>query len=115
MSNAVIAWVDAYLSDYPTTAFTEERRRALVDRIRKREYNFTYDSHQTLPYCAPLYKDKVVCVLTKQEWDSVMNEAYGDNPRGPRLTPMDVIEDRPVNGVLYEKKKFMEEFGGGEN
>jgi hypothetical protein len=37
-----------------------------------------------------------------------MDEAYKDFPRGPRLMPMDVIEDKPVNGVLYEKKKFME-------
>lgn len=114
-NNFVIAWVDAYLSDYPVVTFTEERRRALVDRIRKRGYNFTYESHQTLPYCAPLYKDKMVCVLTREQWNSVMDEAYKDVPRGQRLMPMDAIEDRPVNGVLYEKKKFMEDATNGEN
>lgn len=106
MSNAVVGWTSAYLSDYPTTSFTNERRRALVDRIRKRKYNFTYESHQTLPYNAPFYDDNVLCVLTKSQWDSVMDEAYGDQPRGPRLMPMDVIDRKAIKSVLYEKEKF---------
>lgn len=109
MSQSVIGWVDAYLSDYQTVSLTEERRRALVERIRKRGYNFTYDSHQTIPYCAPFYKDRVLCVLTKQQWDGVMSEAYGDMDRGPRLMPMDVITRPAKNGVLYEKEKFEQE------
>ena len=54
MSQSVIGWVDAYLSNYQTVSLTDERRRALVERIRKRGYNFTYEAHQTVPYCAPL-------------------------------------------------------------
>ena len=107
MSQSVIGWVDAYLSNYQTVSLTDERRRALVERIRKRGYNFTYEAHQTVPYCAPLYKDNVLCVLTKQQWDSVMSEAYGDMPRGSRLMPMDVITIPVKNGVLYEKEKFV--------
>jgi len=62
--------------------------------------------------CAPVYDDKVMCVLTKSQFDSVMDEVYGDMRRGPRLMPQDVIT-RPVkNGILYEKDKFAEE---GEN
>lgn len=114
MSQSVVGWVDAYLSDYPTVSLTDERKRALVERIRKRGYNFTYEAHQTVPYCAPLYKDKVICVLTKKQWDSVMDEAYGDYPRGPRLMPMDAISRAPKNGVLYEKEKFQQE-GDGNN
>lgn len=113
MSQSVIGWVDAYLSDYQTVSLTNERRRALIERIRKRGYNFTYDTHQSLPYCAPLYKDKVLCVLTKQQWDSVMAEAYGDTPRGPSLIPMDVITKAPKNGILYEKEKFQQEGDDG--
>lgn len=111
MREAVIGWVDAYLSTYSTVPFTEERRRALVDRIRKREYNFTYTAHQTLPYAAPFYSDNVLCVLTKQEWDSVMDEAWGDNPRGVRLMPEDAIELEPINGILYEKTKWIPKEG----
>lgn len=111
---AVVGWVDAWLSPYQTVSLTEERRKALVDRVRKRGYNFTYDSHQTLPYAAPFYKDNVLCVLNKQQWDSVMDEAWGDYPRGPRLMPIDVIQDSPKNSVLYEKKKFYME-GDVEN
>ena len=111
--NAVIGWCDAWTSPYNQTSFTDERKRALIERIRKREYNFTYESHQTLPYAAPFYSDGVICVLTKAQWDSVFDEAYKDSPRGIRLMPMDVIDRRPVNEVLYEKEKF--EPKGDEN
>ena len=105
---SVIGWTDAY-GDYPIAPFTDDRKKALVERIRKRRYNFTYQSHQTIPYCAPFYNDKAVCVLTKPQWDSVMAEAYGDMPLGARLMPMDVITTKPKNGVLYEKEKFVNE------
>lgn len=104
----LIGWVGAWTSPYKHSELTNEKRMALVGRIRKRGYNFTYELHQSLPYTAPLFADETTCVLTKSQWDSVMDEAYKDFPRGPRLMPMDVIKDRPVNGVLYEKKKFME-------
>lgn len=113
MSQSVVGWTSAYLSNYPTVPFTDERRRALVERIRKRKYNFTYQAHQTLPYAAPFYDDNVLCVLTKDQWDSAMAEAYGDLKLGARLTPMDVIDRPEINSVIYEKKKF--EPGEGEN
>ena len=103
---SVTGWTSAYLSSYPTVKFTEERRRALIDRIRKRRYNFTHQAHQTLFYTAPFYSDNVLCVLTKQEWDSVMSEAYKDEPLGSRLMPEDVINRPAINSVLYEKQKF---------
>lgn len=106
MSKTVIGWTSAYLSNYPTTQFTEERRRALIDRIRKRQYNFTYNDHQFLSYAAPFYDDNVLCVLTKPQWDSVINEAYKEVPRGPRLIPEDVIDRPEINSVIYEKQKF---------
>lgn len=108
----VVGWVDCWTSPYSQATFTEERRKALVERIRKRKYNFTYESHQTLPFAAPFYDDNVLCVLTKPQWDSVMNEVYADMSRGSRLIPMDVIDRRPINSVLYEKAKF--EPKGGE-
>ena len=104
---SVIGWTSAYLSSYQTVPFTEERRKALVDRIRKRKYNFTYQAHQTLFYTAPFYSDNVLCVLTKQEWDSVMSDAYKDEPLGQRLMPEDVINIKPINDVLYEKEKWI--------
>lgn len=104
----VIGWTDCWTSPYKSATFTEERRKALIERIRKRRYNFNHFDHEMLSYAAPFFSDKMLCVLSKEQWDSVMNEAYKEIPRGPRLMPMDVIEDKPVNGVLYEKKKFME-------
>ena len=107
----VVGWTDAFGNAVPTAAFTTERKRALVERIRKRKYNFNHFDHEMMG-CAPVYDDKVMCVLTKAQFDSVMDEAYGDMRRGPRLMPQDVIT-RPVkNGILYEKDKFAEE---GEN
>jgi len=106
-TNPVIGWTSAYLSNYPAVEYTEERKKALVDRIRKRQYNFTHNDHQFLDYAAPFYEDEVICVLSKQEWDDIIRDAYKDNPLGPRLMPEDVIDLKPVNGVLYEKKKFI--------
>lgn len=108
-TQAVIGWTSAYLSNYPVADFTKERKQALVDRIRKRKYNFTHQAHQTLFYTAPFYSDECICVLTKAQWDEAMSEAYKDEPLGPRLMPEDVIDLKPVNDVLYEKKKFIKE------
>lgn len=101
----VIGWSDAYGNAIPTVTFTAERQKALVERIRKRRYNFNHFDHEMLG-CAPVYDDKVMCVLTKAQFDTVMNEAYKEIPRGQRLLPQDVIDDVPANGILYEKKKF---------
>lgn len=109
----VIGWTDAYTTQYPTVSFTEERKKALIERIRKRRYNFNHFDHEMMG-CAPFYDDKVICILTKSQFDSVMAEAYKEIPRGQRLMPQDVIDDKPVNGVLYEKKKFYTE-GDGNN
>lgn len=104
----VIGWSDAYGGAVPTVTFTSERKKALIERIKKRRYNFNHFDHEMLG-CAPVYDDKVMCILTKSQFDDVMSEAYKDIPRGQRLLPQDVIEDRVVNGVLYEKKKFYQE------
>ena len=107
--SSVVGWTDCFGATYPTVTFTEDRKKALVERIRKRKYNFNHADHQFLPYCCPVYGDKVVCELTKPQWDSVMSEAYKEFPRGPRLLPQDVITSAPKNGVLYEKEKFQQE------
>ena len=103
----VIGWSDAYGGAVPTVTFTAERKRALVERIKKRRYNFNHFDHEMLG-CAPVYNDKVICVLTKAQWDDVMNEAYKDIPRGQRLMPQDVITRPAKGGILYEKEKFEE-------
>ena len=112
--SSVTGWTSAYDGVYPTVNLTDDRKKALVERIRKRGYNFNHFDHEMLPYGVPFYSDKVICVLTKYQWDSVMDEAYGDMPRGPRLMPMDVIDRKPINSVLYEKEKF-EPKGDGIN
>ena len=110
-SLVVVGWTSAYLSPYPTVPFTEDRKQALIHRIRKRKYNFTHQAHQTLFYTAPFYSDQTVCVLDKAEWDEVLSEAYNDIPLGARLMPEDVIDIKPVNDVLYEKIKWLPKEG----
>ena len=104
--SVVVGWTDCYSGNYPVASFTADRRKALVERIKKRRYNFNYTDHCFLPYCCPVFEDKVVCELSKPQWDDVMAEAYKEIPRGQRLMPQDIIEDKPVNKTLYEKKKF---------
>jgi len=106
--SVVIGWCDCYSGTCPVVTFTADRKKALVERIKKRRYNFNFQDHCFLPYCAPVYEDGVMCELTKPQWDAVMSEAYEDSPRGARLTPMDAIEDSPQDSILYEKKKFKE-------
>ena len=103
----VTGWCDAYGSGYQTVSFTDERKKALIERIRKRKYNFNYTDHTMLPYCAPFYNDGTICVLTKAQFDSVMKEAWYDMPRGSRRLPMDAITLPVKDGVLYEKEKFI--------
>ena len=107
--SAVVGWTDCFLGRLPVVTFTEDRKKALIERIRKRKYNFNFADHQFLPYCCPVYGDKVVCELNKTQWDNVMSEAYKEMPRGQRLLPQDVINRAPKNGILYEKEKFQEE------
>ena len=109
MSQKVIGWTDCYSNNRPVVTFTEDRKKALIERIRKRRYEFNYADHCFLPYCAPVYGDNVMCELTKAQWDSVMSEAYKDMPRSQRLLPQDAIDDYPIDGILYEKRKFYTE------
>jgi hypothetical protein len=60
-----------------------------------------------MDYCAPVYEDHKVCVLTKAQFDEVMDLAYSEIRMGQRLMPSDAIKIQPVNGVLYEKEKFI--------
>jgi hypothetical protein len=105
----VIGWTGAWDGIVPTSTLTKEKEIALIERIRKRKYNFNQFDHEMLPYASPVFDDKTTCILTKIQWDKVMAESYKDIPRGQRLMPQDAIEDVPVNGILYEKKKFYQE------
>jgi heat shock protein HspQ len=108
----VIGWTGAWDNIVPVSTLTKEKEKAIVERIRKRKYNFNQFDHEMLPYASPVFDDKTTCILTKAQWDRVMSEAYKDIPFSQRLMPQDVIDDVPVGGILYEKKKFYAE---GEN
>lgn len=108
MNSCVIGWCDTYNNNLQTVPFTKERKKALVERMRKRKYNFTFASYEYLPYCCPVYEDNTTCILTKQQFEEVMNETWKDMRIGPRLMPMDAINIPAKNGILYEKEKFVE-------
>lgn len=105
----VVGWCDCYSGVYPTVTFTTDRKKALVERIKKRRYNFNYADHCFLPCCCPVYEDRTVCELTKSQFDEVMSEAYKEIPRGQRLLPQDAIARPLKNGILFEKEKFEQE------
>ena len=105
----VVGWTGAWDNIVPTSTFTNEKEKALIERIRKRKYSFNQFDHEMLPYASPVFNDNTTCILTKTQWDKVMSEAYKDIPLGQRLMPQDAIDDSPVNGILYEKKKFYQE------
>ena len=105
--NKVIGWTGAYTTNLPTTPFSEPRKQALVECIRRRHYNFNHFDHEYMDYCTPVYEDHKVCVLTKTQFDEVMDLAYSEIRMGQRLMPTDAIKIEPINGVLYEKEKFI--------
>lgn len=110
----VIGWCGAWDGIVPTSTLTKEKEKALIERIRKRKYNFNQFDHEMLPYASPVFNDKTTCILNKAQWDKVMAEAYRDIPLGQRLMPQDVITRPAKNGILYEKEKFEEgDFGNG--
>ena len=102
----VIGWTGAYTSNLPTTLFSEPRKQALVECVRHRHYNFNHFDHTYMDYCAPVYDDYKICVLTKSQFDEVMNLAYSEMHIGQRLMPSDTIKREPINSVIYEKEKF---------
>lgn len=101
----VVAWCDSYNDDYPTVAFTAERQKALTERVKKRKYNFSYQMFMN-PYTTPVYEDGAKCILTKQQWDDVLANAYGDQTMPIRCTPLDVLTIKK-NDALWEKDKFV--------
>ena len=109
----VIGWTGAYTSNLPITSFSEPRKQALVECIRRRHYNFNHFDHEYMDYCTPVYEDHKVCVLTKVQFDEVMDLAYSEISTGQRLMPSDAIKRSPIDGVLYEKEKY--ESKEGEN
>ena len=104
MATAVVAWTDFYESKYPTVSFTEERHKALVERVKKRHYNFSYPMFMN-PYMTPVYQDGVKCELNKKQWDSVLADAYNEEPLGERLSPPDILTFK-ADGAIWEKEKF---------
>lgn len=106
----LIGWTDAYTTPYETAPFTEERKQALIECIRQRQYNFQHFAHEMLPYGTPFYEDGVHCILTKAQWDDMMKEAYFEIKRGPRLMPADILQ-LEAKDVLYEDEKYVPKEG----
>ena len=101
----LLGWTSAYTSGYKPEPFTEVHKKLLVECIKHRHYNFNHTDHMFLDYAAPFYDSGKICVLTKAEWDEVMNIAYTSLIRGARLMPEDTIKRLPIEHVLYERKE----------
>ena len=101
----LLGWTSAYTSGYRTEPFTTEHKKLLIECIQRRHYEFNHADHMFLDYAAPFYDTGKICILTKSEWDEVMNKAYATMPHGPRLMPEDTIKRLPIEHVLYERKE----------
>lgn len=99
----IVGWAGAWVSPFEHAELTDEKRNLFVEYIRYKHLNYTYQAHQTLPYAAPLFSDGKICVLTNQQWNDIIAEAYGDEPLGRRLMPADIIKTAPINDALWEK------------
>jgi disulfide oxidoreductase YuzD len=108
-----IGCTSAYTTNLPTTPFSEPRKQALVECIRRRHYNFNHFDHEYMDYCAPVYEDHKICVLTKAQFDEVMDLAYAEISMGQRLMPSDAIKREAIDGVLFEKDKYQNEWCDG--
>lgn len=102
----VIGWAGAYMSGFEAERFTNEHKAAMIECVRRRHYNFTYQDASFMDYCAPLFDSGNICILTKQQFDDVMDTVYADMPRGARLLPEDAIKRSPINGAIYENEKY---------
>lgn len=102
----IIGWTGAYTTNLPTTPFSEPRKLALVECIKHRHYNFNHFDHEYMDYCTPVYEDHKICVLTRAQFDEVMNLVYSEILIGQRLMPSDAIKRTAIDGILYEKKDF---------
>ena len=111
MSYSVIGWTDAY-GDYPTTPFTEERKKALVDRIRKRKYNFKikYNKFSVL-VTGNINKnaDKKMCKRYKNELQSNILKLphHGDYWTASSHTLISTV--KPDYGIICDSK-FLNKF-----
>lgn len=102
----IIGWTSAYTTNLPTTPFSEPRKQALIECVRRRHYNFNHFDHEYMDYCTPVYEDYKVCVLNKAQFDEVMGLAYAEIRMGQRLMPSDVIKRQAIDGVIFEKEKY---------
>lgn len=102
----VIGWTGGYTSNLPTTPFSEPRKQALVECIRRRHYNFNHFDHEYMDYCTPVYEDHKICTLNKAQFDEIMDLAYSEIHVGQRLMPADAIKRKAIDGVIYEKEKW---------
>jgi hypothetical protein len=106
----VVGWVGAYTTPYPETSFTDKYKQALFNCIKKRRYDYTYDSLCFLPYGAPLFSNGKMCVPSRQQWEEILNDVYKEVKRTCRLTPMDVITESPIDDILFENEKVKNKF-----
>lgn len=105
----VMGWVDPYTTYFEKAEYDNERKNALVTRIKKRRYWFTHFDHEFMGI-TPIYSDNKYCLLTKAQLDEVFSEAYKDIDVDCRKIPLDEEECVMYNGVLFEKQKYLDKY-----
>ena len=76
MKLRVIGWVE-YDEDLPTGDNGWAARNAIIDDIRKNDYEFTGWDHQERTRCTPVLNDGKKYCYSQRGWGDVMAEAHG--------------------------------------
>lgn len=77
MKLRVVDWVD-YDDDFPEGDNGWAARNAIIDDIRKHNYDFSGWAHQEGSYCTPLLNDGKKYCYSQRGWGDVMAEAHED-------------------------------------
>lgn len=103
----VCGWVNPYTSNIKVSAFTADKKCALLDIIENRQYWFT---HFDLEYmdCCPLFSDGTISVPTKQELDDIFNMALSNTEFEQRNLPCDIAESIMVDDIRWETAELYE-------
>lgn len=100
----LIGWTSAYVTDYKELPLTKEREQAIVEVVRRRHYDFTYNDMCYLPYCCPIFEDKTISMPNRSQWEQIMSKVYSNIARTHRLIPSDAIKRQPIEDIIYENK-----------
>lgn len=106
----VVGWVFPYDTRFKNSELTEDKKLAIINKIRKKKYYYSWSDSQFMDGCTPMFNDYTYCNLTKPQYDEIFSEALKDYDDINRLLPIDATHTTVCDSVVWEKTKYMEEY-----